>query len=148
VQFGRALYQVAMRSDEYVTAKTKQSKSFSGDSAPLPTHPAPATLQMLMSVPRPSLREIGQPRASFYIASSSSTRRHDRHQYEEWIDASHGDMHQSGDMDSESFVGRSMLRKMGWVDGVQLGRLGGTASAPIDVKLKKNRLGVGAREEH
>jgi hypothetical protein len=49
----------------------------------------------------------------------------------------------SEDIDSENFVGRNLLLKMGWEKGVKLGKSGGVDEGPIQVMNKQDRSGLG-----
>lgn len=46
-------------------------------------------------------------------------------------------------IDSESFIGRSLLVKMGWENGMKLGKTGGVANEPIQVVNKQDKAGIG-----
>lgn len=51
------------------------------------------------------------------------------------------------DIDSENFVGRNLLLKMGWEKGVKLGKSGGVDEGPIQVMNKQDRSGLGMQRQ-
>ena len=141
-QLGRAL-EYAVQADD---VRRKQASG-----RQVVARPAAMTAQerAMMESPKPSLREIGQPRVAFSSSFSHSSRvavhvgvscppSNEQHNGKD-VSAS-----VPSDIESEEFVGRSLLKKMGWQEGVKLGRVGGTANAPIEVHQKRNRLGLGA----
>ncbi len=54
---------------------------------------------------------------------------------------------ESIDFDSVSFIGRTMLNKLGWKPGSALGRSGGSALGPVEVEKRTGNSGVGSRAE-
>jgi hypothetical protein len=46
-------------------------------------------------------------------------------------------------IDSETFIGRNLLLKMGWEHGKKLGKSGETANAPIEVHIRHDNSGLG-----
>jgi hypothetical protein len=51
------------------------------------------------------------------------------------------------DIDSESFVGRNLLLKMGWERGIKLGKSGAADEGPIELFNQQDKGGIGLRRE-
>ena len=141
-QLGRALHAALHRLDKAPPSVPPRRSFAYAMPAPFFSVDPNGFLAAMKNLPRPTLREIGQPRACHLVSSGSST-----------IDMTNTGISSSlsqsrcSDMESETFMGRSILRKMGWQDGARLGRLEGAAEGPLEIPFKKNRLGLGALKE-
>lgn len=50
-------------------------------------------------------------------------------------------------IESETFIGRNLLVKMGWESGMKLGKSGGIANEPIQVVMKQDKSGIGIKSQ-
>lgn len=57
------------------------------------------------------------------------------------------DNYNSETINSETFIGRNLLVKMGWENGMKLGKSGGIANEPIQVTIKQDKSGIGIKKE-
>jgi hypothetical protein len=51
------------------------------------------------------------------------------------------------DIDSENFIGRNLLLKMGWEKGIKLGKSGAADEGPIAMLNQQDKSGLGLRRE-